>query len=480
MCKGAVPANVFSGAFDGVPKDNFTLEVPESAVPQYQTANGWSDFKRIAAHHELVCRPQVACALATQHKQTLVINAEGEWEVASKPDWCEVYPAAGNKKTEVTLTINAMAKNGSNREGKVVFRLKGKDYTHECSVSQYGYEYGEDQWLTLQKATKGNRGGINIVLLGDGYSAKDIANGDYLKNIKQEVEYFFGIEPYKTYRNYFNVYTAFPLSTESGVGTVNTIRYNRFNTTFTGGVGLKADYDEIFDYALGAPTVTKDNLNQTLIIIVPNSTDYGGITQMWTSGAAIAFCPLSTYSYPLDTRGVIQHEAGGHGFGKLGDEYIYHNAFISDCDCSCCPHDGELRSNQALGWYENLSLTGKMHSVPWSHLIFDSRYSDIVDIYEGGYMHSRGVFRSEQNSCMNNDIPYYSTISRESIVKRIKRYAGEAFSFEDFVKNDKRDAGNVTRGLDSGDKRNAHTYQHAPMIHRSNPLKMAKVRRHRR
>ncbi|WP_308226708.1 hypothetical protein [Prevotella sp.] len=56
----------------------------------------------------------------------------------------------------------------------------------------------------------------------------------------------------KTYRNYFNVYTAFPLSTESGVGTVNTIRYNRFNTTFTGGVGLKADYDEVFDYSLGA------------------------------------------------------------------------------------------------------------------------------------------------------------------------------------------------------------------------------------
>ena len=91
-------------------------------------------------------------------------------------------------------------------------------------------------------------------------------------------------------RAYFNVYTAFPLSTETGIGTVNTIRYNRFNTTFTGGVGLKADYDEVFDYALGAPTVSAANLDQTLIIVVPNSTDYGGICQMWESGAAIAFC----------------------------------------------------------------------------------------------------------------------------------------------------------------------------------------------
>lgn len=481
ICKGTMPAHIESGAFDGVAKDNFTLEVPESAISQYQAAPGWKDFKRIAAHHELVCRPSVACALSTEHKQKLVINAEGEWEVASKPNWCEVSPASGNKKTEVTLTIKGMAKNADSRDGKVVFRLKDKDYTHECSVSQYGYEYGEDEWITLQKATKGNNGGINIVLLGDGFNAKDIASGKYLKDIKQEVEYFFGIEPYKTYRDYFNVYTAIPLSTESGIGTVNTIRYNRFNTTFTGGVGLKADYDEVFDYALGAPTVNKSNLNQTLIIMVPNSTDYGGICQMWEDGSAIAFCPQSTYGYPLDTRGVIQHEAGGHGFGKLGDEYIYHNAFIDACGCSCCGHVLEFNGAKSLGWYDNLELTGKMHSVGWSHLIFDNRYSDIVDIYEGGYMHNRGVFRSEPNSCMNNDIPYYSTISRESIVKRIKAYAGETYSFEDFVKNDKRDAGIVeSRAFGgNGDQRTSGTYQHAPVFHKGSPLKMAKVRKRR-
>lgn len=481
VCKSDMPANVLNNAFDGVAKDNFTLEVPESAIQQYQAASGWKDFKRIAAHHELVCRPSVACALSTEHKQKLVINAEGEWEVASKPDWCEVSPASGNKKTEVTLTIKGMAKNADSRDGKVVFRLKDKDYTHECSVSQYGYEYGEDEWITLQKATKGNNGGINIVLLGDGFSAKDIASGKYLTDIKQEVEYFFGIEPYKTYRDYFNIYTAIPLSTESGVGTVNTIRYNRFNTTFTGGVGLKADYDEVFDYALGAPTVNKSNLNQTLIIMVPNSTDYGGICQMWEDGSAIAFCPQSTYGYPLDTRGVIQHEAGGHGFGKLGDEYIYHNAFIDFCDCTCCGHVLEFNGAKSLGWYDNLELTGKMHSVGWSHLIFDDRYSDIVDIYEGGYMHNRGVFRSEPNSCMNNDIPYYSTISRESIVKRIKAYAGETYSFEDFVKNDKRDAGIVeSRAFGgNGDQRTSGTYQHAPVFHKGSPLKMAKVRKRR-
>lgn len=480
VCKGEFPANVQDGAFNGVAKDNFTLEVPESAIPQYQAATGWKDFKRIAAHHELVCRPSVACALNTEHKQTLVVDAEGAWEVQSKPDWCELSQTSGGNKAEVTLTIKSMAKGAGDRTGEIVFKLKDEEYTHKCTVTQYDYEYGEDEWLTLQKATRGNTGGINLVFLGDGYDGKDISDGTYLKNIKDEVEYFFGIEPYKTYRNYFNVYTAFPLSTESGIGTVNTIRYSRFETTFTGGVGLKADYDAIFSYALNAPTVTTGNLNQTLIIIVPNTSDYGGICQMWEDGSAIAFCPQSTYGYPLDTRGVIQHEAGGHGFGKLGDEYIYHNEFIDFCGCSCCGHVLEFNWAKGLGWYDNLSLTGKMHEVPWSHLIFDDRYSDIVDIYEGGFMHNRGVFRSEQNSCMNNDIPYYSTISRESIVKRIKYYAGETYSFEDFVANDKREAGDVTRAHDIRAINVKPINQMPPKIHKGSPLsKLKKTRRHR-
>lgn len=474
VSKSEIPPYVQPGAFDGIAKDNFTLEVPESSVTQYTTAVGWCDFKRISAHHELVCRPSVACALSTEHKQTLVIDAEGDWDVESIPDWCELSQTSGSKKNEITLTIKSSSSTES-REGDVVFRLKGKDYTHSCHVTQYGYQYGEDEYLTLQKATKGNNGGINIVILGDGYDAKNIADGSYLTDMQQEIEYFFGIEPYTTYRDYFNVYTAFPLSTESGVGTVNTIRYNKFGTTYTGGVGLKCDYDMVFDYAMNAPTVNADNLDQTLIIIVPNSTDYGGICQMWESGAAIAFCPKSTYGYPLDSRGVIQHEAGGHGFGKLGDEYIYHNAFIDACDCTCCGHVDAVLWAKGLGWYDNLELTGKMHEVGWSHLIFDPRYSDIVDIYEGGYMHTRGVFRSEQNSCMNNDIPYYSTISRESIVKRIKRYAGEQFDFEEFVALDKRTSQAASRNADLSTV-NIRTYSDAPVIHKGSPLSSRRAR----
>lgn len=473
VCKGSIPPYIQIGAFNGVAKDNFTVEVPESAIQQYQAAAGWSDFKRIAAHRELVCRPTIASAINTKCTRRLVLNAEADWEVKSIPSWCSLSQNSGSKKTELTLTIDAMPKSTTaGRTGEIVFKLKDKDYTSKCTVSQYDYEYDEDQVITLQKATKGNKGGINLVFLGDGFNAEDISKGEYIKAMKEQVENFFGIEPYTTYRDYFNVYTAIAVSPETGIGTINTIRYSRFETTFTGGVGLKCDYSAVFNYALNMPTVTKANLNQSLIIITPNTTDYGGICQMWDDGSTIAFCPMSTYGYPLDTRGVIQHEAGGHGFGKLGDEYIYHNEFIDFCTCTCCGHVFEFKYAKALGWYDNLSLTGKINEVPWSHLIFDSRYSDRVDIYEGGYMHNRGVFRSEQNSCMNNDIPYYSTISRESIVKRIKAYAGETYSFESFVANDKDTRSIVTRGTDTpyaGSR--VHSFQYPPKIHKGSPLK---------
>lgn len=473
VCQSSIPPYISTGAFNGVAKDNFTVEVPESAVADYQTALGWNEFKRIGAHHELICRPAIANAINTRCTRKLILNAESDWEVESMPDWCSLSQTSGSKKTELTLTIDEMPKGTTEgRNGEIIFKLKDKYYTTKCVVSQYDYQYDEDEIITLQKATKGNNGGINLVFLGDGYSAKDIAEGNYMKDIQEQVENFFGIEPYTTYRDYFNVYTAIPVSLESGIGTVNTIRYTKFETTFTGGVGLQCNNETAFNYALRMPTVTKANLNQTLLIMVPNSTDYGGICEMWSDGSALAFCPMSTDSYPYDARGIIQHEAGGHGFGKLGDEYIYHNAFIISCGCLCCKHTSEFNAAKALGWYDNLSLTGKMHEVPWSHLIFDDRYSDRVDIYEGGFMHSRGVFRSEQTSCMNNNIPYYSAISRESIVKRIKQYAGEEYSFEDFVKNDKSSAEVKTRTIDApyaGSR--VHTYQYLPKIHKGSPLK---------
>ena len=466
VCKAEFPPEVAFDAFADVPKDNFTVEVPESAVAQYQTAKGWNEFKRISAYRNLVIRPSVATALNTKTTRELILDADDEWEVESMPGWVTLSQKEGKGKTLLKLKFLQMPK-GKNREGKIVFKLKGKDYRTTCNLTQYDCSYAEDEIITLRKASKGN--GINLVFLGDGFSAKDISEGQLMNTVREAAGHFFSIEPYKTYKEYFNVYTGIAVSPESGIGGVNTIIYNKFNTSAKGGATLggrygESDYNEIFKYACKAPTVNEENLNRTLIVIIPNTSDYGGITYMYDGGAAIAYCPMSDYGYPLDFRGVVQHEAGGHGFGKLGDENIYINAFIDDV--------GEFNNAKMKGWYENLSLSGKMNEVPWSHLIFDEKYSKFVDIFEGGFKYTRGVYRSEYNSCMNNDIPYYSTISREAIVKRIMEYAGEEYSFEKFVANDIIDA--QPESASATTKASPFTFSASGGAHQNGPVFMGK------
>lgn len=106
---------------------------------------------------------------------------------------------------------------------------------------------------------------------------------------------------------------------------------------------------------------------------------------------------------------------------------------------------------------------------------FDDRYQDIVDIYEGAHMHSDGIYRSELNSCMNNNVPYYSTISRQAMVERILDYAGEKFDFETFVSKDSREMGDkfLTRSGSIGNV-SGSIQGNAPCIVKSSPLKNLK------
>ena len=343
------------------------------------------------------------------------------------------------------------------RAGEIVFKLDNKTTSNDEPVTvkmtaeQYDCDYADGDVIVNQTASQG--AGVNIVFMGDCFDARDIAMGSYKGGIDEAISYYFGIEPYKTYKPYFNIYTVVGMSPDSGMGTVNTIRDAKFGSQYSLN-GIAPDTQATYEYAMKATTVNESNINQTLVVMVENTTDYGGICYMWGDGSAIAVCPMSRDAYPFDFRGIVQHEAGGHGFAKLADEYIYHNAFIESCDCDCCSHLDEFYVGKALGWYRNLSANGDYKTVEWAHLFANPDYSNIVDMYEGGYFHTRGIFRSEATSCMNNNIPYYSAISRQEMVERIKRYAGEEFSLAEFYSKDVRDASNndfVTRSLEVED-----------------------------
>lgn len=472
VCHAVEPPSVMSRAFDGVAKDNFTVEVPAQSVTRYKTESGWSDFRRIAAHYDFSVSRDRIRALNAAESRTLILRAPAKfnWSIESKPDWVTVTPSSGTGKADITVSVNEMArttdqfevnegtfasptyKKYAGRSGEIVFRLDEKDYRCTLDVEQYDTEYSDGEVMTLNTATKGP--GIDIVFIGDGYDAKDIAKGTFKQNTEDGFKHFFGIEPYSTYKDYFNVYAVVSKSDDSGIGTVNTVIDTKFGSYFTQNRIKAPAADKCFQWAKRADASM--DLSKSLVIMLMNTSTYEGVTMMYGDGSAIACCPVSTDAYPCDFRGIIQHEAGGHGFGKLGDEYIYHNAFIQTCLCQDgCEHplgDDDMSTSygtyKSKGWFKNLSMTADAKQVPWAHLIYHKNYSDKVDMYEGGYMHTRGVYRSEATSCMNNNIPYYSAISRQAIVERIKAYAGESFDFDDFVAKDSFEVGTKSLARD--------------------------------
>lgn len=469
VCKAVEPPIVLSGAFDGVPKDNFALEVPAQSVKKYQSEGNWADFKRIGAHYDFSISRNLMRGLNASISRTYTLRVPSgfAWSIESKPEWVTVSPENGTGKTDVTVTIADMDRTentfdytvlnewggteyrwAKGRAGEIVFKLDEKDYTSAMTVQQFDYDYTDGEVKTFNKATKG--AGIDIVFIGDGYDASDIANGSFLSQAEEGFDHFFDVEPYKTYKDYFNVYAVISMSDESGIGTVNTIKAVKFNSYFSQNRLNTPNTADCFDWASKANPSLDETKSLTILLL--NTSTYEGVTVMGFDNSAVAVCPVSREPYPYDYRGIIQHEAGGHGFGKLGDEYIYHNAFIQTCGCCCCDNpqsDDDMNSGygraKSVGWYKNLSMKANTSLVPWAHLIYNPDYSDYVDMFEGGYMHSRGMYRSEATSCMNNNIPYFSAISRQAIVERIMDYAGEEFSLEDFYAKDSDSFGPVTK-----------------------------------
>lgn len=493
VCKAKNAPTIASNSFTGVAKDNFVVEVPETSVKQYQNTSYWNEFKRIEAHREFSVSRNLIRTLNAVHTKTLFIRALAgeEWCVESCPEWVTVTPSNGVGKTEVTIKVHEMptGHTGSfkveaprtsssssiqytthmGRADEIVFISNEKSYRSRVKIEQYDYQYGDGDLITHQTAAVGK--GVNIVLMGDCFDARDIAMGKYIDAMNEAYPYFFDIEPYSTYKDYFNVYSIFGMSADSGMGTVNTIRESRFGSQYTLKDGVLPDFETIFAGACVAPI--NDDVSTTLIILVENSNEYSGLCYMYGDGSAIAICPMSSDPAPYDFRGIVHHEAGGHGFGKLSDEYIYYNTFIPEI-CSCCNGKNDIKTMKSYGFYDNVSLTGDWNKIEWSHLIFDPQYSNVVDVYEGAHMHTRGVYRSEATSCMNNNIPYYNAISREAMVKRIMKYAGEEYSFEAFKAKDYEslpsDAGIETRAWNGDTTPSSCIGQHAPKFMGEKPI----------
>lgn len=353
------------------------------------------------------------------------MRSEGAWEISECPSWVTVSPSSSDdKKTEVTVTVHANS--GGTREGKIVLKLKKHDYTTYTDVKQVAAEVKEDQKFTLQTASKGSKA-IPIFLVGEGYNAEDIASGLYLNDMKEQMEHIFSIEPMKSYREYFTVSTAIACSPESGIDGLS---------KFQGSNELVLQYAQ--QYGIGI----QGNEGNSTILVLRNSinTGFNG-TALYDSdyrGLAISWVAKSNDVYPFDQKGFILRELVGTAFGKLGPEQVNHFTFMKACGCPGCNMTEQFEHYRSLGWWQNVSISGKLSELPWYHLIFDEKYAKYVDAYEGAMNHSRGAYRSENASVMGNQfIPYFNAISREILVKRIMEASGGTFDFNTWKQNDK-------------------------------------------
>lgn len=285
------------------------------------------------------------------------------------------------------------------------YAYSSTDYSHDGEV------------MTLQKATVGK--GIDLVLLGDEYIDKWMGEGEmYETDMKQAMEQFFSTEPFATFRDRFNVYTVKVVSKNAYDGEDHRINHNN---------------EVCFEYASKIPGVDLDNVTIAVISGNPNFSFFvSGCADMLASGASIAYLGAGGPS------SLIVHEAGGHGFAKLLDEYIFGGYEENECPEESRESFKEwLNTNyHSRGWGVNVAATDDPEKVPWAHFLKDPRYQNEVGIYQGAWFWPKDLWRaSETSNMMDSGNLWFNAPSREAIYKRVMSLSEDnwEYDYETFV-----------------------------------------------
>lgn len=297
----------------------------------------------------------------------------------------------------------------------------------------YSTDFSRDGKVNvLQSATEGK--GIDLVFMGDAYSDRQIANGEYAADVNRAVEAFFSVEPYRSFRNMFNVYEVEVVSLNEGYKSGNETALNGWFK----GSDLGGNSSAIFNYASAAVPGSKE---ETTMVVLMNRDYYAGVCQMfyvehgdYGTGSAIAYVPVAQAESQLTH--LVCHEAGGHGFAKLDDEYTRDNNFyITQAFIN------ERRMMEPYGWWKNVDFTSDPTAVKWAQFITDERYAnEQIGVYEGASTFWYGAWRPTDDSIMNIDTTHmYNAPSRYAIWYRINKLAyGPEWNgtYEDFVTYD--------------------------------------------
>jgi hypothetical protein len=258
---------------------------------------------------------------------------------------------------------------------------------------------------------------VDIVFVGNAYVDKDMApGGKYEMKMKEAMEQFFAYEPYTSLRDRFNVYAVKAVSPNQEI--------------YEGTTLAISSVEDAFAYAQKVKELIPDR--PLRVNVIYNSYNAGrSITYMFDDASYVAFMLNGVNR-------VLNHEGGGHGIGRLLDEYVEDNA-------NSVP-TAEIKNELEKVWTDfgrgaNIDLHADVTQTRWSRLAADSRYAaEKLGAYEGAGTFGREVYRPTQNSMMRyNDIPFNAP-SREAIYRYVMQESEGPdweYDYETFVAFDK-------------------------------------------
>lgn len=321
-----------------------------------------------------------------------------------------------------TIPDEIMASDWWNRIGydAIVYQQEGNKLTFPMYESS---DYSMDGiTFTLQEHTAGK--GLKVVILGEAYSDRLIADGTYRRDAEMAMEAFFSKEPYTSFRDYFDVYAVNVVSRNEVIGenTAFQTSYEFERNTF------ETDPTIAIDYISKMQETNYSAAHVTSIILMKTKAPFRSNNWSYSDDFSAAFCQNNSDD-PESLKSLIHHEACGHGFGKLDDEYVEFEGTY--------PYPEAIRSLHTINESMNVDVTNDPNEIVWSYFLTDMRYEkEKIGIYEGAIYYPKGAYRATENSIMRYNTGRFNAPSRQSIYRRIMEKSGGVYSFEAFLEYD--------------------------------------------
>ena len=419
-------------------------------------------------------------------ERSTVVTLEGPFK-AGKDYFIAMMPA----------TLNGFNFIFKDKEGRTMTKHSSKDVTFARSNS---YDFGTidigDQLVTEEDdvevtkymaRTKGNKP-VDLCVISEGFTQEELSQFQPLA--KSAVDYLFGTEPFKSYKDYFNVYFMSVASKDSGAsitdggGTIVTSRDTYFKSRWgeSSFTDMVADDDKVYSFvSQWCPEIADGTLKiqDVPILMLINDSRYAGLTRTAADGKGYSMVPYARdadgnvltlmWNYPQmvpktdaplananaaynswmmvtnaiqqeiggysygDWRNVVAHELGGHCFARLGDEYWRSYTYTINPIAS---HSWEVPFGLNIATdYENVSWQADLLDRKAALEAQDPHYGRLGK-FQGGDDYMFGRWRAERVSSMTDNRRYFSAWQRLLIVKRILEKAGETFSLDAFLAND--------------------------------------------